>query len=174
MKNKSHGFTLVELMVTVVVAGILLTVGVPSLVSMYEGNRARSAISNIESTMLFARSQAVSYGSRVSVCPFNGSSCDADWTKGFSVFIDNGTLGTLDATNGIQDTVLRTVDGVNNKDFIKSTQSRYTFNADGLVHLASGGTLVYCAGDKSNPDSRGITIGVSGRISAIETAVNCN
>jgi prepilin-type N-terminal cleavage/methylation domain-containing protein len=174
MKIQFKGFTLVELMVTVVVAGILLTVGVPSLVSMYEGNRARSAISNIESTMLFARSQAVSYGSRVSVCPFNGSSCDADWTNGFSVFIDNGTLGTLDNTNGIQDTVLRTVDAVNDNDFIKSTQSRYTFTADGLMSSGQSGTLAYCPGDKSNSDSKGITIGVSGRVSMISGSVNCN
>jgi prepilin-type N-terminal cleavage/methylation domain-containing protein len=174
MKLATKGFTLVELMVTVVVAGILMTVAVPSLVSLYEGQRARGVISNIESTILFARNQAVSYGSRVSVCPFNGTSCSSDWTQGFSVFIDNGTLGTLDNTNGIQDTVLRTVDAVNDNDFIKSTLSRYTFNADGLVHLANGGTLIYCPGDKSNSDSSGITIGVSGRVSAIETAVNCN
>ncbi|WP_434938729.1 GspH/FimT family pseudopilin [Shewanella sp. HL-SH8] len=174
MKHKSNGFTLVELMVTVVVAGILLTVGVPSLISMYEGNRARSLISNIESTILFARSQAVSYGSRVSICPFNGTSCGADWTEGFSVFIDNGALGSLENNNGIQDTVLRTVDAVDSNDFIKSTLSRYTFNADGLMNQAQTGSIIYCPGDKSNPDSKGITIGVSGRVSAITASVNCN
>ena len=174
MKTRQTGFSLVELMVTLVVAMLLVTVGIPSMQALYEGIRVNNIIGTIESSFVLARNQAVNYGSRVSICPLKGSSCSGNWTDGFSVFIDNGTLGTLDNTNGIQDAVLRTVDAVNDNDFIKSTQSRYTFNADGLVHLANGGTLVYCAGDKSNPDSQGITIGVSGRISTIETAVNCN
>ncbi|MDO6610063.1 GspH/FimT family pseudopilin [Shewanella sp. 1_MG-2023] len=173
MKHDLKGFTLVELMVTVAVAAILLTVGVPSLVSLYEGQRANSNISKINSSMQFARSQAVSYGSRVSVCPFNGTSCDSDWTQGFSIFIDNGTLGSLDSTNGIQDTVLRSVEGFNSDDFISSSLSRYTFNADGLMNLSQTGNIIYCPGKKTHADSRGITIGVSGRISNIETAVTC-
>ncbi|WP_285164690.1 GspH/FimT family pseudopilin [Shewanella goraebulensis] len=173
MKLELKGFTLVELMVTVAVAAILLTVGVPSLTSLYEGHRANSNISKIHSSIQFARSQAVSYGSRVSVCPFNGTSCDTNWTKGFSVFIDNGTLGTLDTTNGIQDTILRTVDSFDSEDFITSSLSRYTFNADGLMNLSQTGNIIYCPGEKTNPDSKGFTIGVSGRISTIETSVTC-
>ncbi|WP_144210079.1 GspH/FimT family pseudopilin [Shewanella donghaensis] len=173
MKHDLKGFTLVELMVTVAIAAILLTVGVPSLVSLYEGQRANSNISKINSSIQFARSQAVSYGSRVSICPFNGTSCDSDWTNGFSVFIDNGALGSLDSTNGIQDTVLRTVDSFDSNDFITSSLTRYTFNADGLMNLSQTGNIIYCPGDKTNPDSKGFTIGVSGRISTIETSVSC-
>lgn len=40
----SKGFTLVELMVTIAVAAILLTIGVPSLTSLYEGTRSTNEI----------------------------------------------------------------------------------------------------------------------------------
>ncbi|MEZ9235366.1 GspH/FimT family pseudopilin [Shewanella sp. 10N.286.52.A9] len=170
---KTKGFTLVELMVTVVVSAILITIAIPSFSSLYEGQRASSNMSTIKSSLQFARSQAVSYGSRVSICPFNGTSCGSDWTQGFSIFIDNGTLGSLDSTNGIQDTILRTVDSFNSDDFIKSSASRYTFNTDGLMNLGLSGSIVYCPGSTTNPDSKGISIGISGRISDIESSVDC-
>lgn len=174
MNVHSKGFTLVELMVTVVVAGILLTVAVPSLVSLYEGQRARSTAATIESTFAFARNQAVAYGSRVSVCPLSGTTCGTDWTAGFSVFIDNGTLGSMDTTNGIADTVLRVIDPVDSQDFIKASTNRFTYNADGLMNGNVGGTIAYCPGSKTSSDSKGYTIGAAGLITVMATTPSCN
>lgn len=68
MLNKLFGFTLVELMVTIAVAAILLTIGVPSLISVYEGVRVNNNIAKIHDIMVFARNQAVSYGATIKVC----------------------------------------------------------------------------------------------------------
>ncbi|MGI2104738.1 GspH/FimT family pseudopilin [Shewanella frigidimarina] len=173
MKIIQSGFTLVEMMVTVVVSGILITVAAPSMNSLYEGIRARSAISTIESSFTFARSQAVSYGGRVSVCPLSTSSCGTDWTKGFSIFIDNGTTGTMDTTGGIADVILREVDAFNSNDFIKSDLARYSFNPDGMVINGNSGTFRYCAGATNSSSSEAISISASGRISNVTTSINC-
>ncbi len=61
MQHKMAGFTLIELMITITVAAILLTIGVPSLVSLYEGMRVNNNITKIHDIMVFARNQAVSY-----------------------------------------------------------------------------------------------------------------
>ena len=174
MKKLQSGFTLVEVMVTVVIAAILITVAVPSFNSLYEGIRARSAISTIESSIVFARSQAVSYGSRVSVCPMTSTSCGSDWTKGFSVFIDNGTIGSMDTTNGIADIILRKVDAFNSNDFIKSDLSRYSFNPDGMGTNGGSGVFRYCPGKVTSSSSEALNINSSGRISKVTTAVTCS
>ncbi|MGS0690904.1 pilus assembly FimT family protein [Shewanella sp. 30m-15] len=43
-----HAFTLVELMVTLAVATILITIAVPSFTKFYENTRSDSAIRNIQ------------------------------------------------------------------------------------------------------------------------------
>ncbi|AZG35314.1 MULTISPECIES: GspH/FimT family pseudopilin [Shewanella] len=174
MKKIQSGFTLIELMVTITVAAILLAIGVPSLTSLYEGIRARSVISTIESSFVFARSQAVSYGSRVSICPMTTTSCGSDWTKGFSVFIDNGTLGSMDTTNGIADVVLRKVDAFNSNDFIKSDLSRYSFNPDGMGTNGGSSVFRYCPGKVTSSSSEALNINSSGRISKVTTTVACS
>ncbi|WP_351088440.1 GspH/FimT family pseudopilin [Shewanella sp. S1-49-MNA-CIBAN-0167] len=173
MKKIQSGFTLIELMVTITVAAILLAIGVPSLTSLYEGIRARSVISTIESSFVFARSQAVSYGSRVSVCPMTTTSCGSDWTNGFSVFIDNGTLGSVDTTNGIADVILRKMDAFNSNDFIKSDLARYSFNPDGMIANGNG-TFSYCPGAADSGSSEAISISASGRVSKVTSSVSCN
>jgi Tfp pilus assembly protein FimT len=174
MKNHYAGFTLVELIVTLVVAMVLITVGAPSMKAMYEGIRANSAIESIQSSFQLARSQAVSYGSRVSVCPLSGSSCSGDWRDGYSVFIDNGVLGTLDTTDGLVDAVLTVVNGFNDSDFIKSDFGILSFTPDGLAQRNGNGRLVYCPGSKTSPEARATDVSQSGKIQSIDSGVSCN
>ncbi|MBB1269247.1 GspH/FimT family pseudopilin [Shewanella sp. SR44-3] len=166
------GFSLVELIVTLVVAMLLITVGVPSMKSLYEGIRVQNIIDTIESSFVLARNQAVNYGSRVSICPLKGNNCSGNWIDGFSVFIDNGVAGTIDTTSGITDTVITVVSGFNDDDFIKSDLNIFSFNADGLV--AASGLIRYCPGSKTNPDSKAAEIGSAGKVKLIETGINCN
>ncbi|MCI2962604.1 MULTISPECIES: GspH/FimT family pseudopilin [Shewanella] len=175
MCKKKLGFTLVELMVTIAVAAILLTIGVPSMISLYEGIRANTEIESIQESISFARNQAVSYGNTVSICPLSGSSCGNDWSKGFKVFIDNGTLGTLDSTNGRTDKVIKVVDGFNDKDYVEYDKSSISFNAEGLIVGSLGtGKIIYCPGSKTSTQSKGIQISSSGRVQSLATTANCN
>jgi Tfp pilus assembly protein FimT len=167
MKTSHTGFTLVELMATLVVAIILITVGVPSLTSLYEDSRARGALDNIESAFVFARSQAVSYGSSVTVCPMKGAKCDGNWKDGFSVYLNDGLAG-------IPSTVLLVVDKFDSDDFIKSDFNSLSFTPDGLAQRTNNGRIIYCPGSKASNSSRAIDVGPSGRMQRIEASVNCN
>lgn len=96
---------MIELMVTLAVAAILLTAGVPSLKSFIQNNRAISQINQLVIAMNVARSEAVKRGSRISVCASaNQTSCsgNADWSTGWIIFTDNaGTAGVKDAADNI-------------------------------------------------------------------------
>ncbi|GIU47903.1 GspH/FimT family pseudopilin [Shewanella algidipiscicola] len=163
MRHPLQGFTLVELMVTIVIAGILLTIGAPSLISVYEGVRANNNIEKIHNIMAFARNQAISYGTRVNVCPFaSATSCGAttDWSGGIRVFINaNGT-----------ETELRAIDGFNSQDAIKGPSGNITFSSEGL---SSGGTIIYCPDGKAD-SSQSINISSSGLISYGSTGITCS
>lgn len=159
MQNKMAAFTLVELMITIAVAAILLTIGVPSLQSMYEAMRTNNNITKIHDIMVFARNQAVSYGTTVNVCPFaTPTSCgtSTDWSKGIRVYIEAGKE-------------LRAIDDFHSSDKIEGTVDSLTFTADGL---SSGGTLIYCPNGKPT-ESKGVIVNVGGIVSYGANGSSC-
>ncbi len=168
MSPIKNGFTLIELMITLVVAMILIGVGVPSLKSLYEGYRSDSEIRKINQSLQFARSYAISYGSRVTMCPIVSGSCNTDWSKGFKIFLDNGTQNKIDGN----DEVLTVVGAFNSSDFISFSPNTINFTTDGRT---SAGLLIYCPGNKSSTESMGLQINASGTVRLSTTAnLNCN
>ncbi|GIU45855.1 type IV minor pilin protein FimT [Shewanella sairae] len=171
MHIKQLGLTLVELMVTIAIAAIMLTMGVPSLTSMYESYRAESNIRTIQQAILFSRNHALSYGSRVTLCPLNGNTCSNDWINGASVFIDNGTINTIDGT----DQVLLELASFNDNDFIDYDQNSITIGNDGFVSGGfSSGSFNYCPGSQTSTDSKGLTLSISGKVKFTSGTIVCN
>lgn len=67
MKAKGAGFTLVELMVTLAVAAILLTVGVPSFRQLIISNRLTAAANDMVVAINVARSEAIKHNAAVNL-----------------------------------------------------------------------------------------------------------
>ncbi|WP_019591516.1 GspH/FimT family pseudopilin [Thioalkalivibrio sp. ALE20] len=87
MSRNATGFTLIELMVTIAVAAILLTVAVPGFQSLVQNNRATTAANQLSTAFNFARSEAVTRGVEVSVCPVDAG---GDWhPDGWRVVLGN-------------------------------------------------------------------------------------
>lgn len=90
----SKGFTVLELLITMVVAAIILGWAVPSLVTFSANNQVVTASNSIVTGLNLARSTAVTSGERVAICPSaNGSTCSVDWDKGWIVFDDSDEGG---------------------------------------------------------------------------------
>jgi len=103
--NTQDGFTLLELMITVAIAGILLGVGVPSLRNMMINNRVTSYSNDFTSSLYLTRSEAVKRGTRVTMCKStNGTACAAggDWQQGWVIFEDDNSDGAFAANDVIQ------------------------------------------------------------------------
>lgn len=97
-----RGFSLVELLVTLTVAGILLALAVPSMATFLQSNRLTTATNNLMADMQLARTEAIKRGVQAAVCKSaDGSTCSTStsvsWAAGWLVFVDADNSGTWTA-----------------------------------------------------------------------------
>ena len=85
MRHK--GFSLVELMMVLVLAGILLSVAAPAYQALIQRQQLRTAVNELVAAIDLTRSQAMALGSRVLLVPLDPAG--ADWAQGWAVFVDD-------------------------------------------------------------------------------------
>jgi len=85
MAASPEGFTLIELMVTVTIAVILMSIGVPAMQDLIATQRVRATAANLMTDLSYARADAISNGRRVAVARLDQSNGGA-WGSGWRVF----------------------------------------------------------------------------------------
>ncbi len=150
------GFTLLELIITMAIAAILLTIAVPSFQTTIANNRLVTQTNSLVTDINIARSEAVKRGTGVVLC----SSADPNaatpaclgtgnaWTGGWIVFVDANTNG---AFNPPGDTLIKVSQAIGGTATILTagTLNTFTYNGDGTSAAA---TFAIC-------DDRGHTFG---------------
>lgn len=163
--NREKGFTLIELMTTIGIGAILMSMAVPSMQSVAMNSKQRSGTNELISAMHLARNTAITTNSRVTLCASsNGSSCEAvAWNEGWIIFTDLDSDQDVDG----DEVVLRAgtkAEGLN----ISSTQfaNFLMYRPSGRVMNATTATNVgefkVCDGRGTN-HLRVIAIDLSGR-----------
>ncbi|MCF1459393.1 MAG: GspH/FimT family pseudopilin [Shewanella sp.] len=176
MARQAQGFTLVELLITIAILVILVSVGFPAMKNTYEQIRADNGIRDIQQGLTFARSYAVSYGVSVSMCANNNGSCGSDWSKGYLIYVSDAAGNILQGESG-NDGMLKLHEGFDDGDFLKySGGDRVTFNSSGLVSTpGEESSFVYCPGSQISPYSLTSELLHSGKSRLNESATgNCN
>ena len=103
---RMRGFTLIELMVTLVVLAIVVGIAIPNFSTMIRDNRSITLADELIGAVNYARAQAITASGPVSLCASsNGTTCGSDWTEGWIVFTDGVTSDTV--TPPVVSTVLR-------------------------------------------------------------------
>lgn len=77
--QREHGLTLVELLTVLVMLAILAAIALPKLDDVLAGQRLRAAGTDLMSSLLLARSEAIKRNARVQVVPQS----PGDWTSGW-------------------------------------------------------------------------------------------
>ena len=181
------GFTLVELMVTVAVFGILLAIAVPNMRSIIQNSRISTQINELTSDLNLARSEAIKRGaddtvSNVTICksanptaatPTCNTTASAGWDTGRIIFIDTitpgGGGGLATPPNGqheAAETVLRireVLEGANTLVANNTSGAGGTNpNAQNLiVYTRTGGTTTKLPAVFNLCDERGVAYGRS-------------
>lgn len=87
--RKQNGFTLVELMVTIAILAIVLTIATPSFTNIILNNRIDSIAHELHGSLQLARSEAVKRKGAVRVCRSNADMDDcaegSDWSVGWLI-----------------------------------------------------------------------------------------
>nr|WP_298723951.1 GspH/FimT family pseudopilin [uncultured Steroidobacter sp.] len=155
------GFSLLELLVTLAVAGVLLGLAVPAFDGLLLDSQRTVAVNSFVHGIYLARITAASQGGTVSICrSIDGETCSngtADWQQGWIVFVntDRDDPPMRDANEPIL-----AVQAAWRGGTITSNRRSYSFKA--YQHAVINGTLVFC--DRRGPSrARAIIINAAGR-----------
>lgn len=93
-KFRRGGFTLIELMISIAILSILLTLAAPSFTETIANHRVKAAASDLHMSMLKARSEAISRNTDVAIS-------SAGWESGWQVKRGDVVIENHDALKGV-------------------------------------------------------------------------
>lgn len=180
-RTSAKGFTLLELIITVAIAGILLGVGVPGFGSLIKESRISSQYNSLVGSLYQARSEAIKGASDVTVCPKSSpgnNQCGGsnDWENGWIVFLDRtNATNEVNASISAGDEIISVkpqIKGNNTISAIGSTTNTVANvqNVSYVRYLQNGasslstGSIIICDDTRGAADSRALNIVQTGDI----------
>ncbi len=173
LRSRLRGFSLVQLMITVAIIGILTGLAIPSFKYITNANRIANEINGLLGDLQFARFSAIKQGQTVTICssanPTAASptcSVSTNWATGWIVFSDTGGTGQFVAGEG----KLRDQQAFAGTDTLVGTISGITFNREGFpVTTATAPntadvTLTLHASPANSQNTRCIKVGINGQV----------
>lgn len=167
--SKMRGVTLLELMIALMIASVLLTIGIPSFNSVLDNQRMTSATNELVMSLNIAKSEAIKRVSYVTVCASNnGVSCTAGgaWNDGWIVFANTGVanLDVIDAGDEVIRIYPKLRDSI---DMVASgtVDDFISFRPSGTIGTSVAnmtGTLTVCD-ERGDAFARGVLIEAAGR-----------
>lgn len=91
-----RGFTLVELLLSLLLSGILANLAVPGFKGLLESQQRRTAAQALASGMRYARTEAIARNRAVII-----HARDENWSQGWRVILDKSGRGHLDENNPV-------------------------------------------------------------------------
>ncbi len=93
---QDQGFTLTELLITVVIAGIFATLALPALSSYIAGQRIKNASFDMMAGLTLARSEAIKRNTNTVIAPASGG-----WQNGWAVAAGTAGISTQNPFPGL-------------------------------------------------------------------------
>ena len=160
----NKGFSLVELIVALTIAGVLMAIAAPALQKFVSSNRLTGQVNDLMADINLARSEAIKRNVTTGVCvtAAGGASCvtSGNWANGWLVYYDNA--GTKVA--------LKVHEALTGKNTLTSPGSadQIVYSNNGLI---SSGTGQFTLTDPITSGQRIVCISATGHANL--SGVNC-
>jgi len=161
--KKQRGFTLIELMVTLAVAAILLTIGVPSMRDLIRNNRLTAATNTFVSSLNMVRSEAIKQGRNAILCVSSDqATCTGtNWQLGWIAWVDSNANGALNAPGEI----IRIVEPLPNSITVTLSAALNSFQIDAQGTVDSPNVTLDLCDDRTGEIGRRLRIMATGGVS---------
>ncbi len=167
-RPKRHGFTVVELMVTLAIAAVLISYALPAFNGFVAQRTISAKVSDFVIAINYARSEAAKLGGTVSVQAVDETDGDNEWGPGYCVVVGNPGNCNGTVLRRFSASANMTLDATDAFD----TLGTLSFNSRGLLAPAAVGTLQLCSNDVDNDPGRLIGISLIGRTTTRELVCN--
>ncbi len=149
MSSRARGFSLLELMITISVMVILLAIAVPSFRDVIHRNQVSSASNTLLASVNYARSEAVTRGQLVYMCPGDkASGCSTGskvYDQGWLVYTaPAGAASVGQAYAAASSILLRSTDPQTNVSIEASSDTVVTFGQQGQLRPSTPLTFAAC------------------------------
>ncbi|HEX5512760.1 MAG TPA: GspH/FimT family pseudopilin [Gammaproteobacteria bacterium] len=183
--GKEAAFTLIELLISIAVLIVLLTVGIPTLVDLTRDNRLIAVNNTLNAALQLARSEAIKQQRDVVLCKSDdGSKCvtTGTWDQGWIVFHDHDgdrqcddPDGDLICADGGRIVLIH--NGIKTPEIVISgghgnTGKRVVFTRTGFA-IGYAGTFSICD-SRGVAAARGLVLSMIGRIRQAGSGDNIN
>lgn len=155
--SREGGFTLVELMVTLAIAAIVMTMAIPSFTDMTKNNRLTTQTNQLVTALNLARSEAITRRVAIDVTATDAADSGNEWGEGWSVAVNGGAT-------------LRVFESLGSNTTLDSGNDLATIQYQPSGRASATDTLTLCD-DRSGENGRQITILTTGRVTT--TTVVC-
>lgn len=164
---KHRGFTLLELLITIAILVILVTLSFAGNTDLNEKTRAESFMLELKRHITFARAKATTSDEIVILCPVDAKklaanenlTCINNWKNNQIIsFIDKNNNGTYEVAS---DDLLRVMDKLIANDNLKAPDTRLRFDSSGRVVNTNAGQFIYCPLNQTE-HAKALTLTVGG------------
>jgi len=163
-----RGFTVVEMMITLLVLAILIVVGAPAFTDLIKDNRMLSDVYAMRAALNNARSEAMARRNFVTVCRSDdGATCTGDWNEGYIAFTDADGDGIADDPNDPADGDIfgaKVLDAETLDIVYSNAANRVRFDSQGHA-TGFNGTFTVCD-DRGAAKARGLIVTPGGIVRA--------
>ncbi len=160
IRAPQRGYSLFELVMTLTLAALILTLGLPSFGKLVADKRVRVEVDALFHAVHLARKSSIARRRVVSLCPSaDGQACngDTDWSQGWLMFVnvDRDDPPQLDVGEPV---LQRHVVG----DTVRIQANRRGFTLRATELRATNGTLIFC--DRAaRAEPRALVVSYTGR-----------
>jgi type IV fimbrial biogenesis protein FimT len=157
--SKQTGVTLIELMISVSIVGVLSTTVAPSMQDILIKNSITAQMNELSSVVQYARSHAIDQQIDTVLCPSNDfATCSNNWQQGKIVFVDSNA----DGIRNDNEELLVAKNAVSEPSIVTGPANALRFLPNGATNTPA--KILFCSDADDSTQARALLISLQGRV----------